>query len=311
MKTMPGIINFEENIACMRFNPITYAILMIFCLAMTVRPAAAYPQFVFENVTTQDGLSSHDVRCIVQDKYGLMWFGTDEGLNRYDGSRFDVFKHTRTADTGLNSSWINCIYEDAEGDLWIGTEKGISIFDIETGKLEILSDKYDTGKWLMTQRVAAFHEDRNHCMWVGTTQGIIRYDRAGHMLEYFTLVNNNSNLLGNEITCMAEDMNGDLWIGTFDGVWKYSHVNKTFEPFGVSHNPSHNNYIEFIYGVSGVEGFVLLDNTYRYRRNILGDILGIIDENNNEIVRYVYDAYGSHKVYLLSGSDYIECDYNI
>lgn len=220
---------------------------MVFCMVMCVKPASAYPQFVLENVTTQNGLSSHDVRCVAQDRYGLMWFGTDEGLNRYDGARFDIFKHTRLGQSGLNSSWINCIYEDSEGDLWIGTEKGVSIFDIETGRLEVLADKYDTGKWLMTQRVAVFHEDRNHCMWIGTTQGIIRYDRNGHKLEYFNLINNPANLLGNEITCIAEDMNEDLWIGTFDGVWKYSQQNKTFEPFCVSQNPSQNNYIEFIY----------------------------------------------------------------
>jgi RHS repeat-associated protein len=69
--------------------------------------------------------------------------------------------------------------------------------------------------------------------------------------------------------------------------------------------------MEFIYGVLGVEGFTLLDRTYRYRKNILGDIIGIIDEDNNEIVRYVYDAYGNHKVYLLSSDGYIECDYDL
>jgi len=71
------------------------------------------------------------------------------------------------------------------------------------------------------------------------------------------------------------------------------------------------NYMEFIYGISGVEGFILLDNVYRYKKNILGDIIGIIDEDNNEIVRYVYDAYGNHRIELLNGSDYIECDYDL
>jgi ligand-binding sensor domain-containing protein len=207
----------------------------------------AYPKFVFENVTTQNGLSSHYVRCIVQDKYGLMWFGTDEGLNRYDGSQFDVFRHTRSADSGLNSSWINCIYEDSEGNLWIGTEKGISVFDIENGTLEVLSDELDTGNRFGTQRVFAFHEDNEKAMWIGTSQGIIRYDRKGHKLEHFVLINNPGNTLGNEITSIVEDVRGNLWIGSFDGVWRYSADTKVFEPFYANVNSSQNNYIESIY----------------------------------------------------------------
>ena len=221
------------------------AVLGLLCLAGGIK---AYPsQFVFENVTTQNGLSSHDVKCIAQDKYGLMWFGTDEGLNRYDGSQFTVFKHTRSADSGLNSSWINCIYEDSDGNLWIGTERGISIFDIETGELKVLVDDLDTDNRFATQRIFAFHEDSEKAMWIGTSQGIIRYDRAGHKLEHFILIHNPNNLLGNEITCIVEDARGDLWIGTFDGVWRYSVDTKAFEPFCANVNSSQNNYIESIY----------------------------------------------------------------
>lgn len=221
-------------------------ILLVFTI-LSGTDLGAYPQFVFENVTTQNGLSSHYVRCIAQDKYGLMWFGTDEGLNRYDGSQFDIFRHTRSADSGLNSSWINCIYEDSEGNLWIGTEKGISIFDIEDGTLKVLSDELDTGNRFGTQRVFAFHEDREKAMWIGTSQGIIRYDRSGHKLEHFVLINNPNNTLGNEITSIVEDVRGNLWIGSFDGVWRYSADTKLFEPFCANVNSSQNNYIESVY----------------------------------------------------------------
>lgn len=221
-------------------------ILLVFTI-LSGTDLGAYPQFVFENVTTQNGLSSHYVRCIAQDKYGQMWFGTDEGLNRYDGSQFDVFRHTRSADSGLNSSWINSIYEDSEGNLWIGTEKGISIFDIEDGTLKVLSDELDTGNRFGTQRVFAFHEDREKAMWIGTSQGIIRYDRHGRKLEHFVLINNPNNTLGNEITSIVEDVRGNLWIGSFDGVWRYSVDTKLFEPFCATVNSSQNNYIESVY----------------------------------------------------------------
>ena len=224
----------------------TFILVILSFVTLAESIIQAYPPFVFETVTTRDGLSSHDVRCIAQDKFGLMWFGTDEGV-RYDGTRFDIFKHTRSLQSGLNSSWINCIYEDSEGNLWIGTEKGVSIFDIETGKLEVLSDKNDAGKWLVSQRVSAFHENKDGSMWVGTRQGLIRYDRVGHKIEYFTFVTTSSHIFSNAVTCIKEDIHGNLWMGSFDGVWRYSPQTQTFEQFFANINLSQNNYIESIY----------------------------------------------------------------
>lgn len=262
----------------------TMKITAIACILSMCVSLYAHPMFIFENVTTQNGLSSHDVRCIAQDKYGLMWFGTDEGLNRYDGLCFNVFKHTRSADSGLNSSWINCIYEDSDGNLWIGTEKGISVFDIETGRLEVLSDKHDTGNWLTTQRVTAFHEDRERAMWIGTSQGIVRYDKTGHKLEHFTLVHNPKNSLGNKITCIVEDLLGNLWIGTFDGVWRYSSETKDFEPFCINVNSSQNNYIESIYLHPDDSGHIYLaTSTGLTILDLNGNIVRSYNTSNSDI----------------------------
>src|SRR5215470_13761454 len=84
----------------------------------------------FETLTINDGLSQGFVSSIIQDKMGFMWFGTNDGLNRYDGYKFTVYYHDPFDSTSLADNQINCLYEDSKQRLWIGTQHhGIDIFD--------------------------------------------------------------------------------------------------------------------------------------------------------------------------------------
>src|SRR2546423_15500876 len=70
------------------------------------------------------GLSNNSVRCIYQDKKGFMWFGTYDGLNRYYGYEFKIFRNSFKNNQSLINNWINAIGEDTKGNLWIGTRQG-------------------------------------------------------------------------------------------------------------------------------------------------------------------------------------------
>jgi len=87
-------------------------------------------QEVFDVLSTEDGLSSSVVTCILKDHKGFMWFGTQNGLNRYDGYIFVKYFHSDTLPHALSGNFIRTIYEDAIGNLWIGTEKnGLNRYD--------------------------------------------------------------------------------------------------------------------------------------------------------------------------------------
>jgi len=87
----------------------------------------------FERITAEDGLSQNAVLAIWQDSQGFMWFGTEGGLNKYDGYQFIVYKHDPDDPTTLSDDFVSSIYEDRDGNLWVGTRNGLNRFDRATG----------------------------------------------------------------------------------------------------------------------------------------------------------------------------------
>ena len=89
----------------------------------------------FTNLTTDNGLSQSNVTCITQDKSGFMWFGTFNGLNRYDGYEFKTFHYSEQEDLGLTHNFISDLAVDASGNIWVATGDGLNRIDPETDKI--------------------------------------------------------------------------------------------------------------------------------------------------------------------------------
>src|ERR1041385_2838540 len=86
----------------------------------------------FINFSSKDGLSADKVHIIYKDKYGYMWFGTDDGLNKFDGETFTVYRHNAKDTTSIGANRINTICEDRFGNLWVGTSESLSFYDRKT-----------------------------------------------------------------------------------------------------------------------------------------------------------------------------------
>ena len=103
-------------------------ILFFACLYLTsVGHSQEVPEVSY--ISNEQGLSNNFVSCIYQDHLGIMWFGTFDGLNRYDGYTFKVFRPQFNNSGSIIYTWISCIAEDGHQNLWVGTRRGISIFD--------------------------------------------------------------------------------------------------------------------------------------------------------------------------------------
>src|SRR6185503_17346398 len=102
---------------------IFYLLIILLFLALT--PAMAQRQDIkFEHLDINDGLSQNQIKCIIQDDRGFMWFGTRDGLNKYDGYRFTLYKNEAKDPTSLSNNFVSGIVEDSKGIIWVATRGG-------------------------------------------------------------------------------------------------------------------------------------------------------------------------------------------
>ena len=144
----------------------------------------------FTHLTTKDGLSQGYVVDILQDRRGFMWFATRDGLNRYDGYTFVVYKHDPNDPGSLSSSFIQDLMEDDHGYLWVATNNGVNRFDPTTERCtRYLHDPNDPGT-LGGASVKSVAQDRHGHLWFGTEDGGL--DRLDPGLGTFTHHRNDS-----------------------------------------------------------------------------------------------------------------------
>ena len=149
------------------------------------------------------GLRHDQVRCLIQDKSGNLWIGTDNGLTKYDGKYFYHY----TTKQGLNTNVINSLFEDSKGNIWFGTfNGGISRYD---GRyLVTFTDK----DGLPGNIVNCIFEDNSGNIWLGTKRGLSKYD--GKSFTNYTVT---QGLAANEIRSIIQDESGKLWFATYGG----------------------------------------------------------------------------------------------
>lgn len=143
---------------------------LTFCLSLFVF-TGLYGQMRsirFDNYTIEEGLSQSSVNCLLQDKQGFIWMGTQEGLNKFDGYSFKVYKHDPENENSLSNSFIKTVIQDQDGTLWIGTESGgVNAFNPRTRKFTRLKghDILERGQ------IKSLAMDRDHNLWIGSENG--------------------------------------------------------------------------------------------------------------------------------------------
>ncbi len=182
--------------------------------ASAVRPDA---HVRFENLTIEDGLSQSSVFAILQDKRGLMWFGTWDGLNRYDGYQFTTYKYNVKDPYSLSNNEIRALYEDSNGELWIGTMEGLNRFDREKERFIRFRHDPNNSDSLAGNRVHAITEGRDTSLWIGTQDGgLSRFDPLTQRIQNYLHNPDDANSLSrNDVRAICVDTTGILWIGTW------------------------------------------------------------------------------------------------
>jgi signal transduction histidine kinase/ligand-binding sensor domain-containing protein len=167
----------------------------------------------------EEGLSQNTVYAILQDRQDFMWFGTEGGLNKFDGYQFTVYKHNPDDPTTISDNFVRAIHEDKSGDLWVGTRRGLDRFDRRTGifvHYTYTPDAQSSG----FAGVLAIYEDSNGNLWAGTEgEGLLRLDPERNSIQtYLHNPRNPASLANNTVRVIFEDSGGALWFGTDDGL---------------------------------------------------------------------------------------------
>ncbi|MET0022846.1 MAG: two-component regulator propeller domain-containing protein [Sedimenticola sp.] len=192
------------------------------------------PPIIFNTLTTKDGLSHNNVTGVVQDDKGFMWFSTFDGLNRYDGYEFKVYRHDSKNSRSLTNNQIRRLFKSRNGDLWIGTwGSGLNRFDSSTETFYRYVHDPQNPESLSHNLVWAIHEDQAGMLWVGTRGGgLNRLDPAtGIFKRYSHNPSDSHSLASNSINAIFEDQSGVLWVGTENGLSRLDRQNETFTHF--------------------------------------------------------------------------------
>ncbi|MFC5407739.1 two-component regulator propeller domain-containing protein [Larkinella bovis] len=174
-----------------------------------------------DQISVDNGLSQSGVYCVLKDSRGYVWFGTQDGLNRYDGYQITHFKHNPFDSTTITHDQIMTLHEDARGKIWVGTVNGLNQYDPVTGHfrrfwdlLEPKRRRYD----LTT--INAIRSDRFGTLWVATGRGLKRliFKKAGQYEVIHYTIENEDDRRAQIVNALLPDSTGTLWIGTGSGL---------------------------------------------------------------------------------------------
>ncbi|WP_228530273.1 hybrid sensor histidine kinase/response regulator transcription factor [Tamlana sp. I1] len=198
----------------MRSNNIFSVIVLWFCAAALT---AQNNNFVFKSFTPTDGLSQSSVIDIEQDVFGQLWIGTRDGLNKFDGHNFKVYRNNPQDSTSISNSDILTIEEDSSGMLWVGTYNGLNKYNPSTNTFQHFFHTNDPMS-LPSNTIWEIKEIKDE-IWIGTLNGLAIYNKkTGKFISVLSNEKNNYSLPGRFVTSIYESKNGDIWIGTDNGL---------------------------------------------------------------------------------------------
>jgi len=290
-----------------------------------LRGQAQQEQLHFKCISLRDGLSQSMGKCIYKDKEGYMWFGTLDGLNRYDGYQITVFRHDPDNPSSISGTFINDILEDREGNLWVATSKGIDRFDRQketfihyplgdNGPLDVLDILLDHEGILWTaDNNHIFRWEKDHFQFFRWTSALRNLTEDDHGFIWLTCWGklqrlNPRNQEVREYQCspsrVFQDSQKHLWVATNDGLLLYNSQPDSFTRF--AHDENNPNSLcrnQILSLAEGPDGRLWIGtenggiSLFDYRRNRFSTVQQNLDDpyslSNNAVHSLYRDDQGN------------------
>lgn len=215
----------------------TLLVLMILFF-INIITANADSEIKFKNIGIEDGLSQSTVETIFQDSRGYIWIGTNDGLNKFNGHEFNVYKYGEDKTKNLSSGKITDIVEDKDGYIWIATSDGVNRLDPKDDSIVRYMDESSGGS-LSNFNITQILITKKGDILVATTDGLNLYDEEN---DKFTRILGGEEELTNQfIYSLNEDYKGNIWVGTSGGLNK---ISKEYKPIKQYKNGGENSISE-------------------------------------------------------------------
>lgn len=209
-------------------------------LAMLLGSALCAQSYYFRHFQVENGLSNNAVICSAQDNKGFLWFGTKDGLDRFDGYSFKIFRSNPEDSGSIGSNFIHSLFEDMNGTLWAGTEDGLYRYDAATESFSLLPTH-------LPGQISTIDMDADGNLWFIAGLTLVRYNETTRQLQsfepgrYF------------EATSVCKSSDGSFWVSTTNGhLKKYLPASNSFADIDLfAHSQKNGNaWIEKLYGTS-------------------------------------------------------------
>lgn len=204
--------------------------------------------YYFKHYVTENGLSNNTVVCCIQDKKGFVWFGTQDGLNRFDGYTFKVYRNNPADPNSLGNNLVHTLYENTDGTIWVGTDNGIYQYNPQTESFSILPNA-------SSGAILSLLKDNKGNVWYVSNQHLFEIVKNTSLLKSYTI--NNC-----KVTSVCVSPRGNIWLSSSTGnLYGYDEKGDTFTRHNVFNHsvPARSDWIVKIYSYN--ERYILIGTT--------------------------------------------------
>lgn len=285
---------------------VTKSIILLFFLLINIfLHSQGNSDFHFKKIQVDEGLSENAVYCILQDSKGFMWFGTKDGLNRYDGNNFRTFRYSSDNPNSIGNNFIRSIIEGRDNNLYIGTDAGVYVMNTLEETFTKINATTTEGISI-TSAVNSIYQDRSENIWIATmTQGVFRYNPYLGKLESMPL--SKYHLEKSASWYIYGNLSGDVWVGTRLGLLRYNRETEKLDPVESMFSLSDNFSNEILSMLEDNNGNLWLGTWYKglclYDKQSGNYTSYLNEENPSQYVTHIRAIFQYDEKSLFIGSD--------
>ena len=205
---------------------------IVISIVISLPVFSQYHQLKFKRIGIPQGLSQNSANAIVQDKSGFIWVATQDGLNKFNGYEFSVFKHKQSDSTSIRDNFILSLLIDSDGDLWIGTSFGLDKLKSGSSRFEHFSLQNPVVNSKIDETINSIVQDKYGNIWIATLDGLyILNPKTKELKTYDSIISPNDSLTSKTVYKLFSDRKNNIWIGTDKGLSHYNFSSKTATNF--------------------------------------------------------------------------------